>query len=116
MMTCLESQKTFTPYLDGELTREASSALAEHVGACPVCRHRLEETRALLRGLSLMARPATPPGLSAAIRDALVIERAARSATPRLTLAESVTRWLGTRLMPYSVGAVYSAVLFAAVF
>jgi hypothetical protein len=116
MMTCLESQKTFTPYLDGELTREASSALAEHVGACPVCRHQLEETRALVRGLSLMARPATPPGLSAAIRDALVIERAARNAAPRLTLAESVTRWLGARLMPYSVGAVYSVILFVAVF
>ncbi|HEX6183054.1 MAG TPA: zf-HC2 domain-containing protein [Pyrinomonadaceae bacterium] len=116
MMTCAESQKTFTPYLDGELTREAASALAEHVGACPVCRHRLEETRALVRGLSLMARPAPPPGLSAAIRDALVIERVARNATPRLTPAERVTLWLRVRLMPYSVGAVYSAVLFIAVF
>jgi len=63
-----------------------------------------------------MARPAPPPGLSAAIRDALIIERAARNATPRLTFAESVTRWLSARLMPYSVGAVYSVVLFAAVF
>jgi hypothetical protein len=116
MMTCLESQKTFTPYLDGELTREASAALTEHVGACPVCRHQLEETRALVRGLSLMARPVPPPGLSAAIRDALVIERAARVATPRLTPAERVTLWLRARLMPYSVGAVYSAILFVAVF
>ncbi|HEY0174673.1 MAG TPA: zf-HC2 domain-containing protein [Pyrinomonadaceae bacterium] len=116
MMTCLESQKTFTPYLDGALTREASAALSEHVGACPVCRHRLEETRALVRGLSLMARPAPPPGLSASIRHALVIERAARNATPKLSPAERVTRWLGERLMPYSVGAVYSVVLFVAVF
>ncbi|MET0622402.1 MAG: zf-HC2 domain-containing protein [Pyrinomonadaceae bacterium] len=114
-MTCLESQKTFTPYLDGELTREASAALSEHVGACPVCRHQLEETRALVRGLSLMTRPATPPGLSASIRGALVIERAARNAAPKLSPAERVTRWLGVRLMPYSVGAVYSAVLFVAV-
>jgi anti-sigma factor RsiW len=116
MMTCLESQKTFTPYLDGELTREASAALAEHVGACPVCRHRLEETRALVRGLSLMTRPAPPAGLSAAIRDALIIERAARVASPKLSPAERVSRWLSARLMPYSVGAVYSAVLFVAVF
>jgi hypothetical protein len=116
MMTCSESQRTCTPCLDGELSREASAALAEHVGACPVCRHQLEETRALVRGLSLMARPAPPPGLSAAIRDALVIERAARNATPRLTFVESVTRWLSVRLMPYSVGAVYSAILFVAVF
>ena len=116
MMTCLESQKTFTPYLDGGLTREASAALAEHLGACPVCRHQLEETRALVRGLSLMARPAAPPDLAASIRDALVIERAARNAAPRLSPAERVMHWLGARLMPYSVGAVYSAVLFVAVF
>ena len=116
MMTCQESQKAFSPYLDGALSREASAALAGHVGACPVCRHRLEATRALVRGLSLMARPAPPPDLAASIRDALVIERAARNAAPRLSPAERVTLWLRTRLMPYSVGAVYSAVLFIAVF
>jgi hypothetical protein len=116
MMKCLEAQKSFTPYLDGELTREVSSALSEHVGVCPVCRHQLEETRSLVRGLSLMTRPALPAGLSATIRDALVIERAARNAAPRLTPVERVTLWLRVRLMPYSVGVVYSVVLFIAVF
>jgi Putative zinc-finger len=116
MMTCSESQKAFSPYLDGALSREAGAALAEHVGVCPVCRHQLEETRSLVRGLSLMTRPAPPAGLSAAIRDALVIERAARNAAPKLSPGERVTRWLGVRLMPYSVGAVYSVVLFIAVF
>jgi hypothetical protein len=116
MMTCSESQKAFSPYLDGALSHESGAALAEHVGACPVCRHRLEETRALVRGLSLMARPAPPPDLAASIRDALVIERAARVASPRLSPAERVARWVGVRLMPYSVGAVYSVILFAAVF
>ena len=116
MMTCSESQKAFSPYLDGALSHEAGAALAEHLGACPVCRHRLEETRALVRGLSLMARPAPPPDLAASIRNALVIERAARNAAPRLTPAERVRHWIGARIMPYSVGAVYSAVLFVAVF
>lgn len=116
MMTCSESQKAFSPYLDGALSHESSAALSEHLGACPVCRHQLEETRALVRGLSLMRRPAPPPGLTASIRDALVIERAARNATPRLTPAERVSRWISVRLMPYSVGAVYSVVLFVAVF
>jgi predicted anti-sigma-YlaC factor YlaD len=92
MMTCSESQKAFSPYLDGALSREAGAALSEHVGACPVCRHQLEETRALVRGLSLMARPAPPPDLAASIRDALVIERAAVERTPRLSLTERVTR------------------------
>ncbi|HEX8293259.1 MAG TPA: zf-HC2 domain-containing protein [Pyrinomonadaceae bacterium] len=116
MMTCSESQKAFSPYLDGALSHEAGAALAGHVGACPVCRHQLEETRALVRGLSLMARPAPPPGLAASIRDALIIERAARAASPRLSPAERARRWVGVRLMPYSVGAVYSVVLFVAVF
>ena len=116
MMTCSESQKAFSPYLDGALSHETGAALAEHLGACPVCRHQLEETRALVRGLSLMARPAPPPDLAASIRDALIIERAARNATPHLTPAERVSRWIGVRLMPYSVGAVYSVVLFVAVF
>jgi hypothetical protein len=116
MMTCSESQKAFTPYLDGALSHEAGAALSEHVGVCPVCRHQLEETRALVRGLSLMARPAPPPDLAASIRDALIIERAARNATPRLTPAERVAHWVGARLMPYSVGVVYSVVLFIAVF
>src|SRR5215208_6233588 len=116
MMTCSESQKAFSPYLDGALSHEAGAALAEHLGACPVCRHQLEETRALVRGLSLMTRPVAPPDLAASIRDALIIERAARVASPRLSPAERVARWLSVRLMPYSVGAVYSAVLFVAVF
>ena len=114
-MTCSESQKAFSPYLDGALSHEAGAALAEHLGACPVCRHQLEETRALVRGLSLMARPAAPPDLAASIRNALVIERAALERTPRLSLADHVMRWLSVRVMPYSVGAIYSAVLFVAV-
>ena len=115
MMTCPESQKTFSPYLDGELTREASAALSGHLLVCPVCRHRLEETRAIVRGLSLLQRPAPPADLAASIRGALVIERAARSASPRLSPSERAAHWLRARLMPYSVGFVYSVVLFVAV-
>jgi hypothetical protein len=116
MMTCLESQKAFSPYLDGALNREASAALGEHISVCPVCRHQLEDTRAIVRGLSLMPRPAPPPDLSASIRATLVIERAAHNASPRLSPSERAGRWLSARLMPYSVGAVYSVILFAAVF
>jgi anti-sigma factor RsiW len=116
MMTCLESQKTFSPYLDGALDHETSAALGVHLGACPVCRQQLEETRATVRGLSLLPRPTPPPDLSTSIRAALVIERAARNASPRLSPSERVARWLSVRLMPYSVGAVYSVILFVAVF
>src|SRR5947207_474090 len=114
MMNCEETQKAFSPYLDGALTREAGDALGEHLGACPVCRQQLEETRSVVRGLSLLARPASPPNLSASIKDSLIIERAARVASPPLSLSERATRWVSVRLMPYTVGAVYSMVLFVA--
>ena len=116
MMTCLESQKAFSPYLDGALSHEASAALSEHVGACPVCRHQLEETRAIVRGLSLLGRPAPPADLAADVRAAIAVERAAAERTPHFTPAQHAARWLRVRLMPYSVGVVYSVVLFIAVF
>jgi anti-sigma factor RsiW len=116
MMSCKESQKSFSPYLDGVLPRGAAGALDEHLGACPVCRRQLEATRSLVRGLSLVTRPAPPANLANAIRESLVIERAARAASEPAPLHERAAAWLKLRLMPYAVGAVYSMVLFIAVF
>jgi predicted anti-sigma-YlaC factor YlaD len=116
MMNCEESQKSFSTYLDGALAHAAGDALRQHLEACPVCRYRLDETRSVVRQLSMLSRPSTPANLSASIKDALIIERAARVASPPLTITERCVRWLNTRLMPYSVGAVYSMILFVAVF
>jgi hypothetical protein len=116
MMSCQESRKAFSPYLDGVLARGAADALAEHLGACPVCRGRLEATRSLVRGLTLMQRPAPPADLANSIRESLVIERAARAASEPAPLHERVADWVKATLMPYAVGAVYSMVLFIAVF
>jgi hypothetical protein len=116
MMNCEESQKALSPYLDGALGRDASDALARHLDVCPVCRGQLEATRAVVRSLSLVARPAPPANLASSITEALVIERAARRASPKLPMSERVARWVGPRVMPYAVGALYSAFLFVAVF
>jgi len=116
MMTCEESQKAFSPYLDGVLPRGASDALDKHLGVCPVCRHQFSETRAVVRALSLVARPAPPAGLAASVSEALAIERAARGANPPMPLYERVARWVTPRVMPYAVGALYSVILFVAVF
>ncbi|MCA1634822.1 MAG: zf-HC2 domain-containing protein, partial [Acidobacteria bacterium] len=115
-MTCDESLRAFSLYLDGELPRETCAALDEHLGVCPLCRHQLEQTRLIIRGLSMVSRPATPPDITASINNALSIERAAGRARPALPLPERVMRWLEPHLMPYAVGAFYSAVLFVAVF
>jgi hypothetical protein len=111
-MTCDETQKSFSPYLDDALGDEASASLAAHLDACPFCRQRLRETRAVVRGLSNLRRPAAPPDLTRAISDALSIERAARVARPRLPLWLVVARWIEPRMMPYTVGALTSALLF----
>ena len=115
-MTCEETRKAFSPFLDGALSQDARAALDSHLDVCPVCRHHLEEVRHIVRGLSLVRSPAPPAQLSSSIREALKIERAARLAQPELSLSESFARWLQPRLMPYAVGAFYSALLFFAVF
>jgi len=116
MISCQESQKSFSPYLDGVLPRGAVDMLDEHLGVCPVCRRQLEATRSLVRGLSLVRRPAPPANLAGDIRASLVIERAARAASEPAPLHERVAGWVKTYLMPYAVGAVYSMILFVAVF
>ncbi|HVF54856.1 MAG TPA: anti-sigma factor [Pyrinomonadaceae bacterium] len=116
MMKCEESQRAFSPYLDGELTLDERLAMDEHLDVCPVCRQQLDESRLILRHLSLVARPAPPARLAASISEALSIEREARRAQPSIPVRERFARWLEPHLMPYAVGAFYSLLLFVAVF
>lgn len=111
-MNCNATQKSFSAYLDGRVTRAQADALDEHLDACPFCRGRLEEERAVVRGLSGLTRPAAPPDLAASISSALAIERAARRAAPALPLYAALARWIEPRLMPYAVGLLASALLF----
>jgi hypothetical protein len=116
MLTCEQSQRLFTPHLDGRLSPEERGALDSHLADCPVCRGRLEETRSIVRSLSLVKSPALPTDLGASIKRALVIERAALRERPRLTPFERVRRWVEPRLMPYAAGAFYSTLLFVLIF
>ncbi|HEY0079276.1 MAG TPA: zf-HC2 domain-containing protein [Pyrinomonadaceae bacterium] len=114
-MNCEETEKLFSPYLDGDLPGGASLAAETHLGQCPACRARLDEMRSIVRGLALLERPALPPGFNAAINDALLIERAARPSRPALSPVALVLRWLEPRVMPYTVGALASLILFVTV-
>jgi hypothetical protein len=116
MMTCEESRRMLSLYLDRELTRNESAAMDEHLEVCPVCRMSLEETRSIIRGLSMVERPAPPTDLVSSINRALLVERAARRAQPPLGFSERFARWVGPHVMPYTVGAFYSVLLFFAVF
>ncbi|HLL75134.1 MAG TPA: zf-HC2 domain-containing protein [Pyrinomonadaceae bacterium] len=111
-MNCNATQNSFSAYLDGRLTRAQCDAADAHLDACPFCRQRLEESRALLRGLSSLTRPAPPADLAASVNYALTIERAANTARPRLPLYAAAARWIEPRLMPYTVGLLASVLLF----
>ncbi|HEV2704973.1 MAG TPA: zf-HC2 domain-containing protein [Pyrinomonadaceae bacterium] len=115
-MTCEETQRAFSLYLDGELARTSGDAMDEHLDVCPVCRFELEKERTLVRSLGRVERPVAPAGLAASITEALAIERAAQKARPFVPLRLRVARWLEPHLMPYTVGAFYSLLLFAGVF
>jgi hypothetical protein len=115
-MTCEEIQRAFSLYLDSELAHASSGAVDAHLDVCPVCRFELEKERTLVRSLGRVERPVAPPGLAASITEALAIERAAQKARPFVPLRLRVARWLEPHLMPYTVGAFYSLLLFVGVF
>lgn len=114
-MTCEETQKSFSPYLDDRLACDARAGVDAHLEACPVCRSEFGETRSLVRALANLERPAAPSNLAASINELLLIERAARRQQPTGSLPARALRWLEPRLMPYAVGALASLILFIGV-
>ncbi|MDQ3133287.1 MAG: anti-sigma factor [Acidobacteriota bacterium] len=114
-MNCEETQKNLSAFLDDQLTHGSRAALEAHLDACPVCRLRLGETRALVRRLAVLERPAPPADLVSAISASLMIERAARLNQPVPSFTEQISRWVRPRLMPYTVGAFASLLLFFSV-
>jgi len=115
MMTCCEAQKDFSSYIDNALSPVARAACNAHLEVCPPCRAHLSEMRAVTRGLANLARPVTPPDLTASIHAALVIEQAARRAAQPRPRIRSFADWIAPHLMPYTVGAFVSAILFFSV-
>jgi hypothetical protein len=83
-----------------------------HFDVCPVCRLELARARAIVRSLANLERPLAPPNLAASINELLLIERAARRQQPTGPLSVRFLRWLEPRLMPYTVGALASLILF----
>jgi Putative zinc-finger len=111
-MICEETQRSFSAYLDDALAPDACGALESHLSVCPFCRQRLAEMRAVVRGLSGLRRPTAPASLTRAVEDAILIERAARAQQPYVPLWLFALRWIEPRVMPYTVGALTSALLF----
>jgi hypothetical protein len=115
-MTCEETSRLISQYIDDAVSLPLRVEMEGHLDCCPVCRASVTELRALSRGLRQLARPAVPSDLTSSISNALQIEVAARRQTPSRSFTERMALWAEPRLMPYSVGAMASLVLFVSMF
>ncbi len=64
-MTHEQCRDSLGAWLDGELTPQAASVVAEHVGSCAPCRAAAEEIRALTASLRALPRHELPDDLKA---------------------------------------------------
>lgn len=113
-MSCQETKRSLSQYVDDELSSPLRIAVETHLDSCPVCRAELVELRVIRNGLRQLARPLPPVLLVPAINDALMIEAAACRQSPTPSLRQQITNWIEPRLMPYSVGSFASVILFTA--
>lgn len=114
-MSCEETQEALSLYIDDKLPERTRAIFDAHLSACPVCRAEATALRGVVRSLSVLSRPVPPPGLAASINRAIVIEAAAIASRPvQESLWKKVLYWIEPRLMPYTVGAFASIILFAA--
>jgi hypothetical protein len=111
-MTCNEIQNSFLQYHDGSISSAAREVVEAHLSMCPICRSEIDKLRLVVRNLSLLPKPEVPEGLEQSITNALSIEAAARASEPHLSLYQTLTLWLKPRIMPYTVGAFASLILF----
>lgn len=114
-MPCEETQQALSAYVDDDLAPDARFKFDAHLNSCPACRAQLAEARQMLRGLASLKRPVAPADLSEAISSSIAIERSAQIAQPPLAYEERIVRWLRPRVMPYTIGAFASVILFVLV-
>lgn len=115
-MTCEETTKLLSQFIDDVLPAELSAAVDTHIDRCPVCRAHVAEYRSLSRNLRQISRPVVPFDLATTINAAVAIESAAQVESPRQSWREQLFAWVEPRLMPYGLGSFASIVLFAAMF
>ena len=115
IMSCVKFKESLSPYLDGQLPASLRSACDQHLVGCPLCRSELAAARSILRGLRDFAVPAVPAGLADAINRRMMIEAAAQRKQQRKPLFSAILSWVRPRVMPYSIGAFASLLLFVGI-
>jgi|ERR1051326_6990296 hypothetical protein len=119
-MNCDGIQESLSLYADDGLTPQARAQCYGHLEVCPVCRARLEELRAISRGLKTLPPPLPPADLIASINQAVLATAEARESRKKATLLDRVNDlallWLQPRVMRYAFSSLASILLFASVF
>lgn len=115
-MTCEETNSLLSQYIDDVMSLPMRVTVDEHLNSCPVCRAHVSELRSLSRSLAQLKPSVVPTDLATSIKDALMIEAAARRQSPVPTWRESIQRWLEPRLMPYTIGSFASVLMFISMF
>ncbi len=115
-MTCEDTSRLISQYVDDAVSLPLRVEMEAHLDRCPVCRGEVADLRGLSRSLRQLSRPGVPADLAASISSAVQIEAAARRQTPTPNFKERLALWAEPRLMPYSVGAMASVVLFVSMF
>jgi hypothetical protein len=108
-MTCAELENTLALHA-GDSSTEASSVLAGHLTACPLCRQKKDDYAEIRRELRQFAAPQIPAAVRADLKTALRTE-IRRSERGRINISRDFADWLQMRVMPYSVGVAASVVV-----
>jgi len=110
-MTCAESKKLFSPYLDGRVTGSEMRALTRHVDQCDGCAREYAATMRTQQLLASLGPKKAPADLALKLRVAISRE-AAQNRRPRFEgVLVRLSNALNAFMVPATAGLV-SAVLF----
>lgn len=110
-MNCEFIQLDLSLYPDGTLSPGRKAAVDSHLAACPLCRQRLDDIRALRVALGDLQTPTAPAGLSSSVKIAVRTELLRRRNSRTGFIPGQLLDYLQMRVMPYAVGTAASVVV-----
>ncbi len=110
-MNCEALQLDLSLYPDGTLSPDRKAAVDSHLGACPLCRQKLDDIRGLRAALGEFQSSAAPAGLATSVKIAVRTELLRTRNTRTGFISEQLLDYLQMRVMPYAVGTAASVIL-----
>lgn len=107
-MKCSDLQDSVSQYSDGSLDAPQSAVVKAHLAACPLCRERVDEYRALRADMRQFGRPVIPAGVSSRVRLAVRLENRSKHFAG---FNPSRLEWIQMQLMPLGVGVMASLLI-----